>query len=335
MRIAQIATLATPVRQQGSGSIEGLVWLLTNELVKMGHEVTVFAAAGSRTEGKLVSALPGTYGQNGSPGDWQVCEFINLCRAVELSGEFDVLHSHSYLYGLKLQRLSKAPIVNTMHLTGGEEFARLWKQYPDAFVTAISKYQWSAFPELQPAAVIYHGVDSSQFTFQPNPEDYVCYLGRFIPGKGPLLAIAAAKSLGIRLVLAGPRNDYYDKHIEPLVDGKSVEYIGGGIGGAQRDEFLGKARALLYPVQYPEPFGLVMVEAMVCGTPVAAINLGAVPEIIDEGVTGYFVESKEELSRAIFQAFNLDRKLVREHAMQHFSAERMARQYVQVYEQLI
>lgn len=335
MRIAQIATLATPVRQQGSGSIEGLVWLLTNELVKMGHEVTVFAVAGSKTDGRLVSTLPGTYGQNGAPGDWQVCEFINLCQAVELSGEFDVLHSHSYLYGLILQKLSKAPIVNTMHLSGSEEFARLWKQYSDACVTAISKYQWSAFPGLQPEAVIYHGVDSSQFTFQPDPEDYVCYLGRFTPGKGPLHAIAAAKSLGIRLILAGPRNDYYDKHIEPLVDGKSVEYIGGGIGGAQRDEFLGKARALLYPVQYPEPFGLVMVEAMMCGTPVAAINLGAVPEIIDEGITGYFSESREEFPKAILQAFNLNRSLTRARALERFSAERMAHQYVQVYEQLI
>jgi glycosyltransferase involved in cell wall biosynthesis len=335
MRIAQISTLATPVRQQGSGSIEGLVWLLTRELVKMGHDVTVFAAAGSKTDGKLVSALPGTYGQNDSPGDWQVCEFINLCRAVELSGEFDVLHSHSYLYGLMLQGLSRTPIVNTMHLTGGEEFARMWKQYPTASVTAISKYQWSAFPELQPEAVIYHGVDSSQFTYHPHPEDYVCYLGRFTHGKGPLQAIAAAKSLGLRLILAGPRNDYYDRYIEPLVDGKSVEYVGGGIGGGQRDELLGKARALLYPIQEPEPFGLVMVEAMMCGTPVAAISLGAVPEIIDEGVTGNFVESAEEFTKAIVKAFNLDRRVVRQRALDRFSAERMARQYSQVYEQLI
>ncbi|HEX8251310.1 MAG TPA: glycosyltransferase, partial [Pyrinomonadaceae bacterium] len=240
MRIAQIATLATTVRQKGSGSIEGLVWLLTHELTKLGHEVTVFAAAGSETDGRLVSALPGTYGQNDSPADWQVCEFINLCRAVEMSEEFDVLHSHSYLYALMLQRLSKSPIVNTVHVTGNEEYARLWRLYPDACVTAISKYQWSGYPELQPAAVIYHGVDSSQFTFHATPEDYVCYLGRFTPGKGALRAIAAAKSLGIRLVLAGPRSDYYNDCIEPLVDGKSVEYVG-SVGGARRNELLGKA----------------------------------------------------------------------------------------------
>jgi glycosyltransferase involved in cell wall biosynthesis len=334
MRIAQIATLATTVRQKGSGSIEAMVWLLTHELTKSGHEVTVFAAAGSETDGRLVSPLPGTYGQNDSPADWQVCEFINLCRAVEMSGEFDVLHSHSYLNALMLERLSKAPVVNTMHLTGNEEYARLWKQYPEACVTAISKYQWSGYPELQPAAVIYHGVDSSQFTYQATPEDYVCYLGRFTPGKGALQAIAAAKSLGIRLVLAGPRSDYYNDCIEPLVDGKSVEYVG-TVGGTRRNELLGKARALLYPVQHPEPFGLVMVEAMMCGTPVVAMNLGAVPEIIDQGITGNRTTSVEDFSNALMQTISLDRRLVRERAVTRFSQERMAHQYIEVYRKLI
>src|SRR5688572_13400544 len=223
MRIAQISTLATPVHREGSGSIEGLVWLLTHELVKMGHQVTVFAAAGSKTDGELVATLPGIYNVNGSPGDWQICEFINLSRAVEQSGKFDILHSHNYFYGLILQGLSKAPMVHTMHLVGDEVSASLWKQYPDAFVTAISKYQWGAFPQLKPKAVIYHGVDSTQFTFQPQPDDYICFLGRFIAGKGPLQAIAVAKELGMRLVMAGPRNDYYEKFIKPFVDGKNIE----------------------------------------------------------------------------------------------------------------
>jgi glycosyltransferase involved in cell wall biosynthesis len=334
MRIAQIATLATPVKQKGSGSIEGLIWLLTRELIKLGHDVTVFAAAGSETDGRLVSALPGTYGQNDSPADWQVCEIINVSRAVEMSQEFDIMHSHSYLYALILQNLSRSPIVNTMHLTGGEEFGRLWKQYPDACVTAISEYQWSAFPELQPAAMIYHGVDASQFKFRSHPEDYVCYLGRFTPGKGALQAIAAAKSLGVKLILAGPRSDYYNSRIAPLVDGRSVEYIG-SVGGAERSELLGNARVLLYPVQHPEPFGLVMVEAMMCGTPVAAMNLGAVPEIIDQGMTGFYVDSAAEFSNAVLLAGGLDRRLVRETAGRRFSAERMTRQYLEVYERLI
>jgi glycosyltransferase involved in cell wall biosynthesis len=334
MRIAQIATMCTPVRQIGSDSIEGLVWLLTRELTRLGHEVTVFAAPGSEIDGELVTTLPGTYAANGSPGDWQICELINLCRAVEQSGQFDVLHSHNYFYGLLLQALSKAPIVNTFHLNGSEEYAGLWKQYPDACVIAISKYQWSAFPQFNPADVIYHGVDSSQFTFQPHPEDYVCYLGRFTPGKGPLQAIAAAKSLGIRLVLAGPRNQYYDEYIAPLVDGKFIQHVG-SVSGSTRDRILGQARALLYPVQYPEPFGLVMVEAMMCGTPVAAINIGAVPEIINQGVTGFYSETSEEFTQSLEAVMNLDRKKVHQQASLRFSSERMALDYVKVYNKVV
>lgn len=334
MRIAQISTLATPVHREGSGSIEGLVWLLTCELVKMGHEVTVFAAAGSKTDGELVATLPGTYGVNGSPGDWQVCEFINLSRAVEQSDRFDVLHSHNYFYGLILKGLSKVPVINTLHLIGYQEYADLWNQYPDAFVTAISKYQWSAFPQLKPKAVVYHGVDSTQFEFQPQAGDYLCYLGRFIQNKGPLQAIAAAKELGMRLVMAGPRNNYYDKFIKPLVDGKNIEYVG-SVSGSERNQLLGFARALLYPIQEPEPFGLVLAEAMMCGTPVAAIRLGAVPEIIDEGVTGYCADSADDFCKVILSTMTLDRGQVRTRASERFSAERMAREYVQVYREII
>lgn len=335
MRIAQIATLATPVRRTGSGSIESLIWLLDRELTNLGHEVTVFAIAGSEANGKIIATLPGTYATNGSPDDWQLCEWINLCRAIECSDNFDVLHSHNYLYGLPLQSLSRAPMVHTTHIIPDDDSARLRLMVPDACVTSISRFQWSAYPQFQQSAIIHHGVDPSQFTFRLEPEDYLCYLGRFTSGKGPLQAIAAAKSVGIRLVLAGPRNDYFNKYVEPLVDGEFIQYVGRGIGGAERNEFLGRARALLYHIQEPEPFGLVMIEAMMCGTPIVALNLGAVPEIIDEGVTGYFVETREEFSEAIMQAVDLNRTLVRERSLNRFSAERMARQYLQVYKQLI
>src|SRR5215468_4168722 len=137
MRIAQVATLATPVRRERSDSIEYLVWLLSRELTRMGHEVTVFAAAGSEVDGELVATLPGPYGTAGSPDDWQLCEWINLCRAVEQSGRFDVLHSHAYLWGLPLQGLARAPVVHTLHVSPYDEEARLWSLFPDARVTAV------------------------------------------------------------------------------------------------------------------------------------------------------------------------------------------------------
>src|SRR2546430_13593153 len=221
MRIAQIATLASPVRAEGSESVEGLVWLLTRELIRMGHEVTVFAAAGSDVPGELIATLPGPYGTNGSPDDWQLCEWINLCRAVAQSERFDVLHSHAYLWGLPLEALSRAPLVHTLHICPYEEEARLWNLMPQARVTAISKYQWSGYPALRPIATVYHGIDTERFTARPEPQDYLCFLGRFIPGKGPLHAIAMARALGMRLLLAGAANGYFRDEIKPLIDGRT------------------------------------------------------------------------------------------------------------------
>jgi glycosyltransferase involved in cell wall biosynthesis len=333
MRIAQISTLATRVRETGSGSVEGVVWLLARELTALGHEVTVFAASGSQTPGELVPTLPGPYARDGSPHDWQLCEWINLCRAVEQSARFDVLHSHAYLYGLPLQSLGRAPMVHTLHVMPGEDETRLWSMVPDAPVSAISAYQWSAFPDFHPCRIIHHGIDSAQFSLQPEPEDYVCFLGRFNPEKGPLQAIAIARALGVRLLLAGPANGYYRAVVEPLVDGCAVQYVG-PVGGRERDRLLGGARALLYPVQAPEPFGLVLAEAMLCGTPVLATRIGAVPEIVDDGITGYTVGSEDEFVEQAARAFLLDRRRVHERAEARFSAERMAREYLHVYEAL-
>jgi glycosyltransferase involved in cell wall biosynthesis len=314
--------------------VEWLVWLLSQELLRLGHEVTVFGAAGSEVSGELVATLPGPYGSGGSPGDWHICEWINLCRAVEQSERFDVLHSHAYLWGVPLQVLSKAPLVHTAHILPGEDLVDLWQMAPDACVTAISQFQWKDVTQLKPRATIFHGVDPDQFSFCPDPEDYVCYLGRFMPEKGPLEAIAAARALGLRILLAGPQNPYFDQHIKPLVDGRSVEYVG-FVTGRQRERLLGRARALLYPLQYPEPFGLVIIEAMMCGTPVMARRLGAVPELVDEGITGACATSAEEFRQLLPQVFLLDRHQVRQWALTRFTAQRMAQENALLYQQLV
>jgi glycosyltransferase involved in cell wall biosynthesis len=334
MRIAQISTLCTPVRQEGSASIEGLVWLLSRELVRMGHEVTVFACAGSEPHGELVVTLPGPYGSNGSPDDWKLCEWLNLCRAVEQAARFDVLHSHAYLWGLPLEAISKAPLVHTLHVCPYENEARLRSLVPDAAVVGISRSQWSCFPGLEPRAVIHHGIDIEQFPFCATGGDYLCFLGRFTPGKGPRVAVEAARTLGLRLLLAGPANDYYRSQVAPLVDGRLVQYVG-SVTGRARARLLGGARALLYPIQEPEPFGLVQVEAMMCGTPVVAMRLGAVPEVVDEGVTGFSTTNPEEFPGLIERAFTLDRGSVHARAVGRFSGERMARQYAELYQKVV
>jgi glycosyltransferase involved in cell wall biosynthesis len=334
MRIAQIATLGTPVRRAGSGSIEGHVWLLGRELSQMGHEVTTFAAAGSDVYGNLVTTLSGPYGAAGVPSDWHVCEWINICRALEDADRFDVIHSHAYLWALPLQACSRAPLVHTLHVMPTEDDACLRATAPHAPVIGISRFQWSEFRDLQPATVIPHGIDGDQFTFRPKPDDYVCYLGRFTPDKGPLHAIAAAKAAGVPLRLAGPKNEYFRTHVRPHVDGTTVQYVG-AVTGRTRDDLLGGARALLYPVVNPEPFGLVLAEAMYCGTPVVATNVGAIPEVVQNGVTGQTVNDLRELAQAVLTASSLDRRAIREEAERRFSASVMAARYAEFYQRVV
>jgi glycosyltransferase involved in cell wall biosynthesis len=337
MRIAQVSTLSTPVRRDLADSIEHLVWLLTRGLIDLGHEVTVFAAANSETDGELVAALPGGYSKRSRPSvsmDWQLCEWINLCSAVKDSSRFDILHSHAYLWGLPLEPLSQAPMLHTLHIAPQEDNVRLWSMCPEARVTAISHDQWRPFPHLVPVATIYHGVDPNHFTFRAKPDDYVCYLGRFTDAKGPLEAIAAARELDLRIKLAGPDDAYYRQNLAPLVDGDKIEFVG-YVGEIERSRLLGGARALLYPIHYQEPFGLVLVEAMMCGTPVAAMRLGAVPEIVDEDVTGCTTKNRAEFCQAIVQAMALDRAQVRRTAIARFSADRMVREYAELYTRLI
>ena len=330
MRIAQVSTLGTPVVREGSDSIESLVWVLSRELTRLGHDVTVFATEGSEVDGELVATLPGPYGKRGSPDNWQLCEWINLCRAVQESARFDLVHSHAYLLGLPLQAMCRAPMLHTLHVKSFENEARLWSLFPEAHINAISHYQWSAFPQFAPKAVIYNAIDPTQFTLRVQPEDYLCFLGRFNPGKGPLKAIAVAQQMGLRLKMAGPRNDYFREHLESQVNGHSVEYVG-YVSGRDKDQLLGGARALLYPLEAPEPFGLVQVEAMMCGTPVVGPCIGAVPEIIEEGVTGYLVSAPDDWEPQVARAITLDRAEIRRRAETRFSANRMARQYAELY----
>ena len=333
MRIAQVATLSAPVCGESTGSVESLVWLLARELQKLGHDVTVFGTRDSQVEGKLESVLPGPYGSPGSLNDWHVCEYMNLAHAVRKAGDFDILHTHAYLWGLPLERLCRSKMIHTMHIVPDDDAARLWALHPDAAVTALSEHQWGAYPDLKPLAVIHHGLDTRQFAFCATPDDYVLYLGRFVSGKGARHAIRYARELGLRLLLAGPENAWFREHIKPHVDGKNVEYVG-YVSGAQKVKLLGGARALLYPIQFPEAFGLVLIEAMLCGTPAVAMGIGAAPEIVDQGVTGFCVANADDFLQTIPKAFALSRPAIRAVAERRFSVERMARSYVEIYQRL-
>jgi glycosyltransferase involved in cell wall biosynthesis len=331
MRIAQIATLTTPVRPDHAGSVEQLVWLLSRELVRMGHEVTVFGCRGASVDCEFIETLPGSYGENGSPDDWNLCEWINLASAVAHADRFDVMHSHVYTWGLPLSRACRCPMLHTTHILPYDDDAAIWRLNPQAHVTALSNYQWSAFPDLQPMAIVPHGIDPDQFTFRAKPDDYLLYLGRFIENKGPLEAIRIAKQLGMRLILAGPSSEHFEQAVKPLIDGRQIQYAG-SVDSAQRNALLGGAIALLYPLREPEPFGLVQIEAMMCGTPVVGPRLGAIPEIVDPGITGELADDVSGLAQTVSRAQRLDRNTIHATASARFSIRRMAEQYLSLYE---
>lgn len=334
LRIAQVPTVATPVREVRAGSVESLTWLLSREMVALGHDVTVFACAGSDVPGTLITTLPGPYAMPGVPEDWQLCEWINLTRAIEESGRFDIVHSHAYLWGMPQQSLCRAPMVHTLHVMPGPDMVILRQRYPDACVTALSHAQWAKFRVVAPEIVIPSAVDPSAFTFRAEPDDYVVFLGRFIKQKGPLRAIEAARKLGLTLRMAAPHNDYYEQVVKPHVDGRTIIYEG-EVAGAERDRLLGGARAMLYPLDWPEPFGLVQLEAMLCGTPVAAMAIGASPEVIEEGVTGSCAPTEDVFEDAVTRCLSLDRRRVYETAAPKNSPRQMALDYLRVYERCL
>lgn len=330
MRIAQLAPVAMPVRPGEGDSIEQLVALLTDELVRRGHDVTLYATGDSETSASLRSLYPHGYEHDGELWDWRLHETLHAASALEDSAEFDVVHSHAYHYGLPFGRFVATPIVHSYHVEPTPEVARAFARYPEARLVAVSRYQRRCFAAVQDVPVVHHGIDTDAFSFGTGQGDYLLFLGRIIPDKGPADAVRVAREVGMPLLLAGPGGDYFASELEALVNGRTVRFAG-PVSAAERNELLASARALLYPIAYPEPFGLVLAEAMACGTPVAAVGLGAVPELVEDGVTGYCVDSPASLAAVVPAAVALDRVRVRAAAVARFDYRRMVDEYEAIY----
>ena len=335
LRIAMVAPVAQSIPPAKSGSIETLTALLVNGLVARGHDVTLFATASSSTAAPVHAVFDRGYCDDTSIWPWELCELFNLAAAVERSAAFDVLHYQAEYAPMSLafSRLSAVPLLQTVHHSVTAPEIALWARYPDAPFVAVSHDQARALAGLNVMAVVPHAIDTAAHPFRPTPGDYLLFLGRFSEGKGVLHAIEAARRVRSRLILAAAENDYYRQVIAPLVDGDQIVYAG-EVGQDEKTALLGGARALLYPVQAGEPFGLVMAEAMACGTPVAALDRGAVREIVDEGTTGRVFECLDALVEGLPGVMALDRALVRARALERFNPDRMVDDYLDVYAQL-
>jgi glycosyltransferase involved in cell wall biosynthesis len=335
LKIAHIAPVATTIPPPKSGSVETMASLLTEGLVTRGHDVTLFATADSTTKAKLHAIYPHGYWHDMNMWPWELYEMLNLAAAVERAHDFDIIHYEAAYYPMSLAfaRLSPTPILQTLHHSPSEAEVRLWSLYPDAPFVAISNEQARLLAGLNVVATVLHGLDTDAFTFQAAPDDYLLFLGRFTEGKGVLQAIEIARRVGMRLILAAAEDPYYREKVAPHVDGTQIVYYGEA-DHAAKVKLYGGARALLYPIQAREPFGLVLTEAMACGTPVAALDRGAVREIVDDGVTGLVFADLDEMARGIDHVSRLDRRRVRDHAVRRFGAGRMVDEYVAVYQRL-
>jgi glycosyltransferase involved in cell wall biosynthesis len=330
-----VGPIATSTPPPKSGSIETLTSLLTEGLVARGHDVTLFATGDSRTSAKLHAIYEQGHWHDPTLWPWEFCELLHLSAAVERARDFDLIHYQAGYYPMPLAliRLCPTPIVQTLHHAPTPEEVRIWSAYPEAPYVAISKEQARRMAGLNVVDVVLHGIDTDAFTFRAEPDDYLLWIGRFTEGKGVLQAIEVARRARMRLVLAAAEEDYYREAIAPHVDGVNVVYYGEA-DHAQKVALYGGARALLYPVQAPEPFGLVLAEAMACGTPVAALDKGAVREMVDEGVTGHVFEDVDGMVAGLGRVLALDRRGVRERAVARFGVARMVDEYVAVYRRL-
>ena len=340
MKIAQISPLMESVPPRLYGGSERIVSYLTDELVRQGHDVTLFASGDSVSSANLVRCVPMALRLDANVKDRIPYYMLMLDRVREMADEFDILHFHIDQFHFPLFRPIAQRTVTTLHGRQDlHDLKPLYVGFSDMPLVSISNSQRKPIANANFAATVYHGLPAQ--TLKPNYKpsgDYVAFLGRISPEKRPDRAIRIAQALGLRIKIAAKIDKvdeaYFREHIASLFNLPGVEYIG-EIDERSKSEFLGEASALLFPIDWPEPFGLSMIEAMACGTPVLAFRCGSVPEIIDPGVTGLIVDSMDEAIRVMPQVLALDRRAVRQKFEQRFSASRMAKDYVQVYRSLI
>ncbi|MEP9401124.1 glycosyltransferase family 4 protein [Sphingomonas sp. VNH70] len=334
MRIAMLAPIAwrTPPRHYGPWEL--VTSLLTEALVARGLDVTLFATQDSVTSATLAGVVPAPYSEDPAI-DAKVWEFAHLAHVFERAGEFDLIHNQADFPAHAFSGLVDTPMVTTIHGFSSDRILPMYQPYQDR-VHYVAISDADRHPSLRYAATIHHGIPLGDFPFDATGSDDLLFFGRMHPDKGAADAIAAAKAAGRRLHLAGIVQDdrYWRDEVEPHIDGTSVVYHG-AVGGKRRTDMLGQARALLHLIGFDEPFGLSVIEAMACGTPVIAYNRGSMPELIEDGVNGFLVDTLDEAIAAIGQVGAIDRAACRARVAERFSVEAMAEAYHGLYRSIL
>jgi glycosyltransferase involved in cell wall biosynthesis len=339
MKIAQIAPLTEAVPPKLYGGTERVVSWLTEDLVALGHDVTLFASGDSVTTAKLVSVWPRALRLDGTVRDANALHVALVEQVFQRAEEFDILHFHLDYLPFSLMSRQPIPFVTTLHgRLDLPEHQPLFSTFPQAPVVSISEAQRRPIPQANWVATVHHGLPEQLLQLENPTSSYLAFLGRVSPEKGLERAIAIARLCRMRLKIAAKVDqadaDYFNSSIVPLLNDPQVEFIG-EINDAGKGAFLGGAAALLTPIDWPEPFGLVMIEAMACGTPVIAFNRGSAPEIIEHGVTGFIVEDVTSATAAVKQSLALPRERIRTCFEQRFTARRMAKDYLEAYRRMI
>ena len=333
MRIAMLSPIAWRTPPRHYGPWENVTSLLTEGLVSRGYDVTLFATADSQTSARLHAVCPQGYEENREliPKVW---ECLHISEIFEHGDEYDIIHNHFDYLPLSYTGLTNTPVVTTIHGFSSPGILPVYKKYnSSAYYVSISDADRS--PELEYIKTIHHGIDIRQFDFQPAADDTLLFFGRIHPDKGTREALKIASACSKKLILAGIIQDqaYYDQYVAPLFDDKVV-YIG-SVGPDERNRLLGRACALLHPIQFDEPFGLSVIESMACGTPVIAFDRGSMPELIKNGKNGFLVGNVDEAVETVARIKEIDRAACRLHVEQHFTVDRMIDEYIDVYDMIL
>ncbi|MDQ1230960.1 glycosyltransferase family 4 protein [Sphingomonas sp. SORGH_AS_0879] len=334
MKIAMIAPIAWRTPPRAYGPWELVTSLLTEALVERGVDVTLFATQDSLTKATLAGPVPAPYSEDPSV-DAKVWEMRHLAAVFERAGEFDLIHNQADFPAHAFAGLVDTPMVTTIHGFSSERIVPMYEPYQDR-VHYVAISDADRHPRLRYAETIHHGIPIEEFPFDPIGNDDLLFFGRIHPDKGAAEAIVVAQATGRRLVMAGIVQDqgYWEREVAPHVDGERIVYRG-PVGGAERTATLGQARALLHLINFDEPFGLSVVEAMACGTPVIAIRRGSMPELIEDGVNGFLVDNVDQAIAGLDRIGEIDRAACRAVAADRFSVDRMADRYLALYRTIL